>query len=283
MGAPSEFDIEYSMTHDYGPPMNEIAVYMTVVTALEDLCFRDQSATIPGYPHLPFRSLATWSLPRYNVVLEISSLQVRYALWGLQLAAGSLREGGLWPVIARYFWRGDFAGRLDFANKDHPLPQMVESSPVGGNWSNASDDAGGNSTALVEPTDRFINTTTAIDIVDGARLTINPVFRGPPLSARTVFGAAIDVMVLGAEYGPNTYCLMLQRAGVQISGLKDADGEPLLKYKSLIRAMSILTTWMVAMNRFGEVDVDILRDSTLIGRLRIQERRSSTATSLDRD
>ncbi|KAM0802790.1 hypothetical protein BDR22DRAFT_887138 [Usnea florida] len=264
LGVPSDFDIEYSMTYDYGPPMNEIAVYMTVVTALEDLCFRDQSATIPGYPHVPSRSPAIWSLPRYN------------------LAAGSLRARGLWPVIARYFWRGNFAGRLDFANKDHPLPPMEESSPVGGNWSNASYDEGGNSIVLEEPTDRFINTTTAIDIVDGARLTIKPVFRGVPLGSRTVFGAAVDVMVLGAEYGLDTYCLMLQRVGVQIVGLKDADGEPLLKYKSVIRAMSILTTWMVFMNRFGEVDVDILRDRTLIGRLRIQARRSSTATSLDR-
>lgn len=271
------------MTRDYGPPMDEIAVYVIVVTALEDLCFRDQSATIPGYPQDPFRTSATWSLPQYGVVLEISSQQVRYALWGLQLAAGSLRKAGLWPVIARYFWRGHFAGRLDFANKDDPLPPMGESSPVGGNWSNSSDEAGRNSTALAEPTDGFINTTTAINNVDGARLTINPVFRGVTLSSRTVFGAAIDVMVIGAEYGPNTYCLMLQRAGVQITGLKDADGEPLLKYKSLIRAMSILTTWMVAMNRFGEVDVDILRDTTLIGRVRIQERRSTTATSLDRD
>ena len=283
MGAPSDFDIEYSVTRDYGPPMNEIAVYMTVVTALEDLCFRDQSATIPGYPHVPFRSPATWSLPQYNVVLEISSQQVRCALWGLQLATGNLRKGGFWPVIARYFWRGVFAGRIDFADKDHPLPPMGESSLVGGNWSNASDETGRDSTALVEPTNRLINTTTAIDIADGARLTINPVYRGVPLSSRTIFGAAIDVMVLSAEYGPNTYCLMLQRAGVQITGLKDADGEPLLKYKSLIRAMSILTTWMVAMNRFGEVDVDILRDSTLIGRVRIQGRRSSTATSLDRN
>ena len=283
LSAPSDFEIEYSMTRDYGPPMNEIAVYMTVVTALEDLCFRDQSATIPGYPHVPFRSPATWSLPQYSVFLEISSQQVRYAIWGLQLAAGDLRKGGLWPVIARYSWRGDFAGRLDFANKKYPLPPMDESSPVGGKRSKASDEAGRKSTELVEPTDRFINTTTAIDLVDGARLTINPIFRGVPLSSRTVFGAAIDVMVHGAEYGPNTYCLNLQRAGVEIVGLKDADGEPLLQYKSLIRAMSILTSWMVAMNRFGEVDVDILRDTTLIGRVRIQKRMSSTATSLDRD
>ena len=267
------------MTRDYGPQMNEIAVYMIVVTALEDLCFRDQSTTIPGYPHVPFRSPATWSLPQYSVFLEISSQQVRYAIWGLQLAAGDLREGGLWPVIARYFWRGVFAGRLDFANKKYPLPPMDESTPVDGKRSKASDEAGRISTALAEPTGKVINTTTAIDLVDGARLTINPIFRGGPLSSRTVFGAAIDVMVLGAENGPNTYCLRLQQAGVEIVGLKDADGEPLLKYKSLIRAMSILTSWMVAMNRFGEIDVDVLRDTTLIGRVRIQKRMSSTATS----
>lgn len=79
-------------------------------------------------------------------------------------------------------------------------------------------------------------------------------------------------MVVGAEDGLDTYCLRLQRAGLDVVGQNDAVGEPLLKYKSLIRAMGMLMPWMVAMNRFGEINVEILRDAVLIGKVRIQKR-----------
>ena len=266
------------MTRDYGPPMHEVAIYMTTVTALEDLCFRDQSAAIPGYPHVPFRSPATWSLPQYNVYVEISSQQVRYAIWGLQLAAGAVRKGGLWPVIGRYFWRGVFSGRLDLGNKKYPLPQMEGNNSVSAKQSNASGEARTDSATMVTSPYKLLNTTTAVDLLDGARLTIVPTYKGVSLSPRAVFGTAIDIMVLGAESGPNTYCLGLQRVGVEVVGEKDAAGEPLLKYKSLIRAMSILMSWMVAMDRFGEIDVEIRRDQTLVGRVRIKKRVSSIAS-----
>ena len=278
MSAPSDFDIEYSMTRDYGPPMNELAIYMTTITALEDLCFRDQSATVPGYPHIPFRSPAMWSLPQYDIYLEISSQQVRYAIWGLQFAAGDVRKGGLWPVIARYFWRGDFAGRLDFANKNYPLPPEDENKSTNEQQSNSSVGAKANSSAMMSPAGIYPNTTAVTTFLEGARLTIRPAYRGVPLSPRAVFGTAIDIMVLGAEIGPDTYSQRLEWAGVEVIGEESAAGEPLLKYKSLIRAMGMLMPWMVAMDRFGEIDVEIQRDAVVIGRVRIRKRRRSVAS-----
>ena len=266
---PDEFDIEYSMTRDFGPPMNDIAIYMTAVKALENLCFRDQNAAIPGNPRAPFESLSVWSSPVDDIYLEISSLSVRYAVWALQLTAGNIGKRGWWPVIARYSWLGDFVGRLDLGNEDSPLPQTDGDLSSGGKLGSS------NQTAVTSSAELMTNITTANNLVDGARLTINPTYRGLPLSPRSVFGIAIDIMVLGAEYGPNTYCLSLQRTGVEVIGLNDAGGEPLLKYKSLIRTMGILMPWMVAMQRYGEIDVEIRRDSVLVGKLRIKSRRSS--------
>ena len=256
--------------------MNEIAIYMTAVTALEDLCFRDQGASVPGNPHVPFRSPASWALPQYHVYSEISSQQVRYAIWGLQLATGDVRKGGFWPVIARYFWRGEFVGRLDFANQGNPLPPLDEDASIDEKQSITTSDRGGQTAATKFPGISF-NATAAVDPVDGARLTIVPTYRGVPLSPRAVFGAAINAMVLGAEYGPNTYCLTLRRAEVEIIGEKDATGEPLLKYKSAIRAMSMLMSWMVMMNRFEEIDIQIQRNTVPIGKARIRNRSGSSA------
>jgi len=260
LGVPAEFGIEFSTTRDFGPPMDEIAIYMNAITALEDLCFRDQSAPIPGYP------IATWSLAQYGLYLEMSSLQVRYAIWGLQVTAGAVRKGEFWPIIGRSYWRGEFAGRVDIANKDDPLDnadlaeteQRAQKTTL--------------NTATVRSSEVFLNSTTAIDLLDTMKLTIVPRYNGASISARSVFGTAINVMVIGAENGPNTYCLRLLRPEVEIITEYDAAGNPLLKYKSLIRAMGMLTTWMVGMDRFGEIDVEIRRGEILIGRARIKRR-----------
>lgn len=270
--APSDFDIEYSLTRDYGPPLDEIGIYMTAITALEDLCFRTQSAPLPDYPHIPFQSPVKWSLPQYDVYLEISSQQVRYAIWGVQYAAGALRKAGLWPAIGRFFWRGEFAGRLDFASKRFPLPPDEREHHLAGPDRSGSFEVKGERAVAAAMTSISSNATMAVSIYEGARLSIVPIYRGVALSARAVFGSAIDTMVLGAEHGPDTYCLRLQRAGVDVIGERSAAGEPLLKCKSVIRAMSMLMPWMVTMGRFGEVDVQIRRDEVLIGRVRIERR-----------
>ena len=80
-------------------------------------------------------------------------------------------------------------------------------------------------------------------------------------------------MVLGAENGPNTYCLRLLRPEVEVISELDRYGQPMLKYKHVIRAMAILMGWMVTRNEFGEVDVEILRGGIRIGESRIKKRR----------
>ena len=277
ISVPSAFDIDYSITHDYGPPMNEIEVYMTAVIALEDLCFRDQNEPVPGYPPVPFRSPSKWWLPQCSIYLEVSSLKVRYAVWGIQLTAGGIRKAGLWPVIGRCFWDEQFAGRVDFANKRHPLPPDDDVQLLGKNASERIHKSKRKSTTVIQSSNVLRNATTAGDMDETGRLTIDPKFNGVALSPRIVFGAAIDVMVLGAEYGPDTYCLLLHRAEVEVVGKRDAAGNALMMYKHLIRAMSMLTSWLVRINRFGEIDVRILRDGVLIGTARIKKRARPTA------
>ncbi|KAG7006197.1 hypothetical protein G7Y79_00015g037870 [Physcia stellaris] len=280
LGAPSEFEIEYSIALDYGPTMNEIAIYMTAINALEDLCFRDQSSTIPGYPPVPFHSVTTWSLPQYAVYCEISSQQVRYAIWGLQMITGDVRRGGFWPVVGRYYWRDRFAGRVDLANKAFPLPPEDGTASIKGQvFVNGTGAAEKNSTTADVLSHIFPDSVKDENVLQAGRLRIFPRYNGVPLTARAVFGTAIDVMVLGAENGVDTYCIRLQRAEVEIVGVVDAAGEPLLRYKSVIRAMSMLMSWMVAMNRFGEVEVEIRRYALLIGKVRIKKRVHATGSS----
>ena len=187
-----------------------------------------------------------------------------------------MSKAGLWPVIARFFWRGDFAGRLDFTNKKFPFPPMDAVGPVVGAANNNQSD---NTTTLIQRSDTTLNTDLTAGLVDGARLSIIPTYNGVPLSPRSVFGTAIDVMVLGADFGPNVYCDGDQRPGLQITGARGANGEPLLKYKSLIRAMSVLMSWMVSMNRFGEIDVDVLRNDVVVGNVKIRKRSKAASTS----
>ena len=256
--------------------MKEIEVYMTAIRALEDLCFRDQSGPVPGYPPVPFRSLSKWSLPEYSIYLEASSQQVRYAIWGIQLTAGGIRKGGFWPVIGRFFWAERFAGRVDFANKAHPLPPDDDVQLKSKEENKSIRNLKAEPTRSIRSSNDPRNTLVPVNVSDTGRLTIDPTFNGVPLSPRAVFGAAINVMVSGAEYGPDTYCLRLQSAEVDVIGKRDAAGDELMKYKHLIRAMSILTSWMARIDRFGEIDVRILRDGVTIGTVRIKKRSRST-------
>lgn len=253
--------------------MNEIAVYMTTITAVEYLCFQSPTRPVPGDPPIPLRPQARWSLAQYDIYLEISSQQVVYAIWGLQIAAGDMRKGGFWPVIGRYSWQEEFVGRLDFGNRRYPLPGD-EGYNNGARQSNASFNAETNSSAALSS-----DSTVVSEPFDGARLTIVPTYRGERLSPRELFGTAIDIMVLSADYGLETYCLRLQRYGLVIIGAEDTRRQPLLKYKYLIRAMGMLLPWMVANGRLGEIDVKILRDGVVAGNVRIEKRRRSIASS----
>ena len=190
----------------------------------------------------------------------------------MQYAAGALRKAGLWPVIGRFFWRKNFVGRLDFASKRFPLPpDETELHLARPDW-REDVEVKGEPAAAAAKASIPSNATMLVSLYEGARLSIIPIYRGVVLSARAVFGSVIDIMVFGAEHGPDTYCLRLQRAGIEVIGERGAAGEPALKYKSVIRAMSMLMPWMVAVGRFGEVDVQIRRNGVLIGRVRIERR-----------
>ena len=162
---------------------------------------------------------------------------------------------------------------MDFANKAFPLPPDDSSGAITGKTPvNATRAVERNSTAAIVSSNAVPDAIVDKDMLRAGRLRIVPRYNGVPLSARAVFGTAIDVMVIGAENGVDTYVIRLQRAEVEILGEVDADGEPLLTYKSVMRAMSMLMSWMVMMDRFGEVEVEIRRDTLLIGKVRIKKR-----------
>lgn len=88
--------------------MNDIAVFMNAVTAMEDLCFMDQGADLRNHPP------RTWSLPQYDLSIDVWTRQVRYAVWALQIIVTVSSRVGYWPVIGRLLLHDIPEGRWNF-------------------------------------------------------------------------------------------------------------------------------------------------------------------------
>lgn len=97
------------------------------------------------------------------------------------------------------------------------------------------------------------------------QLQVVPTYHGLPMTAKEIFTIALSTMVLGAEERPASACGGIQGNAFDMIPIFDSHGGSLLKYHSLIRAMRVLTRWMAARNRFGEIDIELLRDGVVIG------------------
>lgn len=109
------------------------------------------------------------------------------------------------------------------------------------------------------------------------QLRVSPMYNGLPMTAKDIFTIALSVMVLGAEQGPKTACVRIRGDAFDMVPIFDSHGQSLLKYHSLIRAMRLLTRWMAAMNRFGEIDIELIRDEVTIGVGRLKKFNADSA------
>ena len=109
------------------------------------------------------------------------------------------------------------------------------------------------------------NSNSEITTLHSPQLQVVPTYNGLPMTSNYVFAIALAVMVLGAEKGPQQACTGIRDDSFDMIPIFDMQRQSLLKYHSLIKAMRVLTRWMVANNRFGEVDVELWRDGVVIG------------------
>lgn len=61
--------------------MDLTGMYMNAIYAMYDMCYIEQHANIPR---------RVWSLPEFDVTVDILATETRFAIWGLQGAADAV-------------------------------------------------------------------------------------------------------------------------------------------------------------------------------------------------
>lgn len=233
--------------------MDEIAVYMNAVAAMEAICLQYQGRD---------RIDGIWSLPQYDVAIRMSAEERppdRIAAWGLQRTVGVAVGVQFWPVTGRFLWHGLDQGLVVLGHRE---------AARGGVGVGAEDVS-----LTVDDRDLVNDTSTATmgtQLQATHQLAIVPTYRGVRMTATLVFATALAVMVAGAEQGPESACTGFHDPGVQLVPERDARGRPLITWSQVIKAMRLLTRWMVAQDRYEEIDLRILRDGRLIAKGRLK-------------
>lgn len=248
-----------------GLPLDEIAVYQNAVAAMEDLAFMDQDA------ELPLLAMHSWSLPQYDVSLDIASTRVQWAVYGLQMTQSliSSADFAFQPCLGRFFWQRNYEGSVNFMHR-LLVPTFLRGTHKAGTSDAPGSSESRNQTMLLTPDpDVSVVVTNASNPgtgpLEAPQLRVVPTYNGLAMTSKEIFTIALSTMVLGAEQGPETPCSGIIGDAFDVIPIIDAHGRSLLKYRSLIRAMRVLTRWMVAKNRFGEIDVELIRDGVVIG------------------
>lgn len=274
------------MSAHAAPPLDEIAIYQNAVAAMEDLAFMDQSAELPSTP------VHFWSLPQYDVSIDIVSTCVKWAVYGLQMTVNLISSAlvAYHPCFGRFFWHNNYEGRANFMRRNtlptYPLgahqASVSGASGLNGLFNKSLADGAGaveGLDAMLLTPDPDISTVTnsnnsnlgAMKSLHAPQLEVIPTYNGRSMTARDIFAIALSTIVLGAEEGPETSCSGIQDDALDIIPIFDTQGQSLLKYRSLVKAMRLLTNWMAAKNRFGEIDIELTRDGVVIaiGRLKM--------------
>ena len=232
--------------------MNEIALYMNAIVAMEELCLKDNTGIVEY----------AWSLPQFDLAMDMTTQtdrQTRFPEWGLLTTVAAVASTDFTPLLARFTWQRERVGVMQIMFR-------LDSDDLGG--------ASSVNTSLVisDGTGNMTNGTTKSQPRAPYRLGIHPTYDGRPLTARQVFDRALRTMVSGSERGIDTVVDRFEDPGIEVNSARDpVTGELLLKWRQVIKAMRMLARWMVARNRYGEVNVEILRDGENIGRVRLKQ------------
>ena len=254
---------------------------------MEDLAFMDQSAELPSTP------MSSWSLSQYDVSVDIVSTSVKWAVYGLQMTERMISSApvAFQPCIGKFFWQRQYEGRVRFQRRD-TIPTaflrargtgMENSSDWNGSVNRSLAEGAGGAEALLWTADPDDSTILSHGSIGGIlppntpQLRVAPTYNGLPMTAKDIFTIALSAMVLGAEQGPKTACARITGDALDMIPIFDSHGQSLLKYHSLIRAMRLLTRWMAAMNRFGEIDIELIRDEVTIGLGRLKKFNADSA------
>lgn len=232
---PGDFEIRAIIKHGQ-QAMSLIGMYMNAIHTMYDLCYMEQTANIP-------RRL--WSLPDYDITVDISATEARYAIWGLQGTADADAEAGLWPLISQVTLGGATQGHVSIRLRSQPFGNLPPMS-------------GGANTSAVSV--QSVTATPPLDTVSdlGSEMDVHQTYNGIGLTPQYVFSMCLRVMSFGSQYGRDT-----PASGMNfddrfvLSSEFDARGQPQLKYRHVFKLMRVMANTMVRNSQFGELDVEL--------------------------
>ncbi len=109
---PANFEVRAIIDHG-GQAMSLTGMYMNAIDTMYDLCNMEQNANVPR---------RFWSLPGFDITVDITATEARYAIWGVQGTAEVDASSGLWPVISQLTLGGEMQGHVSIGL---PLNQVA--------------------------------------------------------------------------------------------------------------------------------------------------------------
>jgi len=216
--------------------MSFTGMYMNAIYAMYDLCYMDQKAEILS---------RFWSLPEFDLTVDITATEARYAIWGLQGSTDADVYAGCWPFISQLTLGGVMQGHVSIrpsSQSRHLLAEEVQ-------W---------NSTIAVSMQPG--NGTASLDTVSdlGGELDVHQTYNGADLDPKYVFSTCLKIMSYSAQFGPHTPAKEIDiDGGLVLTSDYDDTGKPLLRYRHVFKLMRVMANTMVRENHFGEMDVEL--------------------------
>ena len=224
---------------------------MNAVSSMGDLCLEYDGSRLISH---------TWSLPQYDINVDIiASGNALYAAWGIQTMVEALVDTGFWPTYGVFHWQGRLMGQISIDHRKSSEARMVtESTAI--------------HPGLVDAPTNNSATLFSLPTVKDHVLQMQVRYSGVDVSVRQIFSTVLSVMVLGKEQGPDNLCPGINNDDFEMMPQKDLKtGLSRLKWVWVVKAARFLANWMTEEGEYGEANIDIVRDGTLVAQGRIRK------------
>lgn len=232
-----------------GPKMDLIGMYMNAIYAMYDLCLLDVHAIV---------ARKDWSLPNYDIVIDMAGYKTFFAIWGLQRTADPLVREGLYPMVSEMTLNGQTMGHVAIRPRKKLGGGLLEES---------------HETITKIVSGRAPNATLPLGSIAnlGAEMDIHQTFEGAKLNPQYVFSTCLKTMSSAARYNRGDPASEISFVdGFALKSELDRKGEPLLKYRHVSKIMRAIADTMVKNDHFGEMNVELWKYGRRIAWGRLQ-------------
>jgi len=222
-------------------------MYLNAIKVMSILAVQDQRKTWEAF---------YWTLPEYNVCIFLipsaasgtpSGLQTRFAVWCLDYVMNSISISRRYnPLIAELCWQDVKVGEVSIERTPQPTSSIAATSLPQRNV------RFGNSSSLLNAT-KDLNSLS-----DLGESFVVFFYNGVTLNSVGTFLSVLAVMKTSANEGADSRCPGLtvdgpETVSFQIRSEKDQYGNPLLRYRHVIRLVRKVAFKMVSNHKFAEM------------------------------